>query len=438
VLTATRKRAKTTDVDLPIVGKVADTLLQSRKRHRIIVGGRGKGASWSIGRILLARGMAEPRFIVCIREVQKSIEHSVKKLLDDTIESCGLGGFYKPLKYEINGHNGTKIIFHGLQDYNADNIKSLEGGDDFWVAEAQTISRRSINILRPTIRKDGAVCWWDFNPRFETDPVYIDYVLNDDPNAELLWLNWRDNPWFTEGLRLEMESDYRRNEEEARHIWEGEIRSAGDLFVCPSALVDIAIKNSIDKLEGSDVCVGADIAHQGGDEIVFYKRHGKKIIDSYYSRYQDQPTTVRHIKAFTGEKVIPINIDNGDLGKGCADYLEQDGWLVNRVNFGGTPIDTEHYQDTATEMYFQLRDVLEQADIPNDEELRNQLIQRKYEYISGRRGYEVMKIESKDKFKEHCTAIHKSPDRADALVLAFYDLGVGGDATAGLTHNVFA
>jgi len=424
-------------VDLPIVGKVYDTLVcNCNKRHRIIVGGRGKGASWSLGRILLAKGMAEPRFVVCIREVQKSIEHSVKKLLDDTIRDKHLEGFYHIKKFEIEGVNGTKIIFHGLQDYNADNIKSLEGGDDFWVAEAQTISRRSINILRPTIRKDGSIGWWDFNQRYETDPVYVDYILNKDPNAEVLHLNWRDNPWFTSGLKLEKDSDYRRNEEEARHIWEGELRAAGDLFVCPSALVDSAMDNSISHGEGA-IVVGADIAHQGGDEIVFYKRHGLKTIDKYFSQYQDQPTTVKHLKAFTIEKSIPINIDNGDLGKGVADYLEQDGWIVNRINFGGTPIDTEHYQDCVTEMYFQMRDLLEQADIPKDEELRNQFIQRKYHYISGRRGYEVMKIESKDEFKEHAQAIHKSPDRADALVLTYYDMSFGAGKAETLTHNIY-
>lgn len=382
--------------------------------------------------------MASPRFIVCIREVQKSIEHSVKKLLDDTIKERGLGGFYKIKKYEIDGVNGTKFIFHGLQDYNADNIKSLEGGDDFWIAEAQTISRRSINILRPTIRKPGSVAWWDFNPRYDTDPIYIDYILNDDPNAEVLWLNWRDNPWFTEGLKMELEADYRRNEQEAKHIWEGELRSAGDLYVCPSELVDIAIGNHIQHIQTEDMMVGADIAHQGGDEIVFYKRHGLKVIDKYFSQYQDQPTTVRHLKAFTLEKEIPINIDNGDLGKGVADYLEQDGWLVNRINFGGKPVDDEHYYDCVTEMYFQLRDLLEQADIPNDEELRNQLVQRKYEYIGGRRGYEVVKLESKDRFKEHCTAIHKSPDRADALVLTYYDRKYGADKLFSLNHNIYS
>ncbi len=101
--------------------------------------------------------------------------------------------------------------------------------------------------------------------------------------------------------------------------------------------------------------------------------------------------------------------------------LEEDGYTVNRINFGGTPKDTEHYEDVATEMYFELKDNLPVIDIPVDEELAIQLYTRKYNYINGKRGYEVMKIESKDDFAEHTHALHKSPDRADGLVLCFYE-----------------
>ena len=177
-----------------IIKKVQDTLIKSDKRHRIIYGGRGKGASWSIARILLLEGMREPLFVACVREVQKTIKYSVKKLLDDTIELLGWDWFYTSGATEIIGINNTKFVFFGMQEYNADNVKSLEGANRCWIAEAQSFSRNSINILRPTIRKDGSVLWWDFNPRYETDPVYIDYILHKDENAELLELNWRDNP----------------------------------------------------------------------------------------------------------------------------------------------------------------------------------------------------------------------------------------------------
>jgi len=131
-----------------IVAKVKEKLVDNcDKRHRLIVGGRGKGASWSIARVLLLEGMLDPLFIPCVREVQKTIKHSVKKLLEDTIKLFGWEWFYTIQEQEIKGMNGTLFAFFGLHDYNADNIKSLEGADICWVAESQTISRRSINIL---------------------------------------------------------------------------------------------------------------------------------------------------------------------------------------------------------------------------------------------------------------------------------------------------
>ncbi len=423
-------------LNIEIVDRVKTTLIDNcNKRHRLIVGGRGKGASWSIARILLTEGMQKPLFIPCVREVQKTIKDSVKKVLSDTINYFGLEFFYDVQVNSIKGINGTEFVFYGLHDYNADNIKSLEGADRCWVAEAQSIARRSINILRPTIRKSGSIIWWDFNPRYETDPIWVDYIVNKDPNAEVLRLNWRDNPWFTDALVLEKDSDYNRNQEEAEHIWEGTLRTMGDKFVCPSKLVDIAINNNITLAEG-DIVVGADIAHQGGDRIVFYKRQGNKVIEQYKSRYQSVPTTVNHLKAFLVDQSIPVNIDNGHVGAAVADYLEKDSYMVNRINFGGNPEDKEHYEDAVTEMYFSLRKQLPRIDIPNDTNLRNQLIQRKYNFINGRRGYEVMKIESKDEFKEHAVMNYNSPDEADALVLCFYIPGIGGNAET-VNYNIF-
>jgi len=423
-------------INIEIVDKVKNALITNcNKRHRLIVGGRGKGASWSIARILLTEGMSKPLFIVCVREVQKTIKDSVRKILKDTIGYFGLEFFYDVQANCIKGINGTEFVFYGLHEYNADNIKSLEGADRCWVAESQSLARVSINILRPTIRKDGSIIWWDFNPRYETDPVWIDYIVNKDPHAEVLRLNWRDNPWFTKALQMEKESDYSRNEEEADHIWEGTLRCMGDKFVCPSALVDTAINNIIEKPSGL-LSVGADIAHQGGDRIVFYKRFGDKIIDKYVSRYQSVPVTINHLKAFLIDTSISLNIDNGHVGAAVADFLEDDGYMVNRINFGGKPKDLDHYEDIVTEMYFNLRDNFEHYDIPNDRDLRQQLIQRKYEFINGRRGYEVMKIESKKDFKEHAVMNFNSPDEADALALTFYNPDLSSGMAGTVEYNI--
>jgi len=416
--------------EVEIVGKVKNELVDIEPiyDHKIIVGGRGKGASWSIARILLLEAMLEPLFIPCVREVQKSIDKSVKKLLDDTIITFGWQWFYKSLDTEIRGLNGSLFSFHGLHDYNADSIKSLEGADRCWVAEAQSISRRAIDILRPTIRKENAVIWWDFNPRYPTDPVWIDYIEHKDPYAKVLWLNWRDNKWFTKKLQHEMQADYSRNETRARHIWEGELADMGDEYICPLELVNRAMENKITDNKSYDLVVGADIAHQGGDEIVFYKRQGDQIIDKEYMLKSNDPDSksltrqiLNNLQRFMGDRSVILNIDNGHIGAAIADLMIDDDYAVNRINFGGSPKDKEHYANCVTEMYAELKEKLLYVDIPDDEELRSQLIQRKYKFVSGSRGYEVIQIESKSELADHASNMNKSPDRADALVLAYYE-----------------
>ena len=404
---------------IPIIDKVKDQLVPADKRHKIIYGGRGKGASWSIARILLLEGMSEELFIVCVREVQKSIQYSVQKLLSDTIKLYHWEWFYRVTKNDIRGTNGTLFIFNGLRDHNSDSIKSLEGADRCWVAEAQSISRTSIDILRPTLRKDNAVFWWDFNPRYSSDPIWVDYIRNHDENAVTLFLTWEDNKWFPKALIKEKDADYKRDVNRANHIWRGALADENTTFVCPVELVEEAQANNIKKPFPSVPVIGADIAHQGGDEIVFYKVIEDKTVAQYISRYNNTVETLRDLKLFA-EKNSIINIDNGHLGCAVADLLEDDGYTVNRINFGGKPKDTEHYEDCVTEMYFEFKDMLQVIDIPVDEELAIQLYTRKYDFINGKRGYEVMKIESKKDFEEHTHALHKSPDRADALVMAYY------------------
>jgi len=422
--------------EVPIILKVKQELIDNcNERHRIIVGGRGKGASWSIARILLLESMEQTLFNVCVREVQKSIQYSVQKLLSDTIKMFKWEWAYSVTKNEIKSKiNDSLFIFSGLHDHNSDTIKSLEGADRCWVAEAQSISRQSIDILRPTIRKENAVFWWDFNPRYSSDPVYVDYIRNKDPNAKVLWLSFKDNKWFPKSLQKEKDADYKRDLIRAKHIWEGELADANETFVCPAELVEKAQQRIITRTRPRVPQIGADIAHQGGDEITFYKIIDNKVVDYYIGKYQNTVDTLNDLKTFATKNSI-IKIDNGHLGSAVADLLEHDGYTVFRINFGGTPKNKAHYEDIATEMYFELRDNLEVMQIPCDEELAIQIYTRKYDYINGKRGYEVMKLEDKKTWATHTHALHKSSDRADGLALANY-VPEGGEDMSGLAGSI--
>lgn len=172
---------------------------------------------------MVIRCYAAPTRAVAIREIQISIKDSVKQLLADKIQKLGLGAYFEILDNEIRGDNGSNIIFRGMQSYNAETIKSLEGYDLAWVEEAQTLSQHSLDLLRPTIRKEGSQLWFSWNPRFRTDPVDVFFRKRPLPADEMIsvCVNWNDNPWFPAVLRKDMEHDRIADPELAEHIWDG-------------------------------------------------------------------------------------------------------------------------------------------------------------------------------------------------------------------------
>ena len=191
------------------------------KRYKGAHGGRGGAKSHFFAERAIERCLVKQSRIVCIREVQATIKDSVKQLLSDKINSFGLQSQFDVLDTEIRGPNDSLIIFKGMQSYNAQNIKSLEAYDTAWVEEAQTLSQQSLDLLRPTIRQEGSELWFSWNPRYKTDPVDKFFRKNPHPDSVCVEVNWRDNPWFPEVLRAEMEHDFAEDPDKAEHIWNG-------------------------------------------------------------------------------------------------------------------------------------------------------------------------------------------------------------------------
>lgn len=204
-------------------------LLNDEVRDLGAHGGRGSGKSHFFAELLIERCVTQPTRWVCGREVQKSIKESVKLLLEDKIQTMGVSSQFQIMENEIRCPGDGKIVFAGMLNHTIDSIKSLEGFDGFWGAEAQSFSQRSIDLVRPTIRKPKSQLWWDFNPETEDRPV--DLMLrgpNKVQNAVVVEANWRDNPFFPEVLRLEMEADKARDYDKYLHVWEGHYRRTLD------------------------------------------------------------------------------------------------------------------------------------------------------------------------------------------------------------------
>ncbi len=204
-----------------------ESLLQPH-RYKGLYGGRGSGKSHFIATEVIEALVYNPNLrIICIREVQSSIKFSVKHLLESKIRTMGVESYFDIQEAQIKSAKGSGVIvFVGMQTHTADTIKSFEGFDICWCEEAQSLSQRSLDLLRPTIRKKGSQMWFTWNPRFETDAIDMllrpkdGEALPDD--AVVVRVNFTDNPWFPEELRKEMEFDKRRDPDKYAHIWLGE------------------------------------------------------------------------------------------------------------------------------------------------------------------------------------------------------------------------
>jgi phage terminase large subunit len=181
--------------------------------------------------------MGEGLRAVCIREVQKSLKDSAKRLIESKLERFGIGRAHGFRVYDnvIQTPGDGTIIFQGMQDHTAESVKSLEGFHRAWVEEAQTLSAFSLQLLRPTIRwedqKRGLTSelWFGWNPRRKNDPV--DMLLrgpNPPPSSVVVRANWNNNPWFPAVLEQERRDDFANRPSQYSHIWEGDYASVFD------------------------------------------------------------------------------------------------------------------------------------------------------------------------------------------------------------------
>jgi phage terminase large subunit len=259
-------------------------------RYKVLYGGRGGAKSWGIARALLLLGAQKPLRILCARELQNSMADSVHKLLSDQIVAMGLESFYNVQQKYIHGQNGTQFSFEGLR-HNVSRIKSYEGVDIAWVEEAESTSATSWNILIPTIRKEGSEIWVSFNPRLETDATYDLFIKNTPKDCQLIRMNWRDNPWFTDVLRAEMLALKAKNYDQWLNVWEGECVSNLNGAVYAAEL-RLAMEEkricSVPYEPTVSVNVFWDLGHQDSTALWFMQRVGFEfhLIDYYENNLQ--------------------------------------------------------------------------------------------------------------------------------------------------------
>ena len=382
-------------------------------RIKIASGGRGAGAkSWSAASLLVQKAHLAPLRICCFREVQKSLAESAYQLIKDTVTRLRKPGWRLTKEY-IDSPCGSHFIFRGLVDMRAaDQMKSLEGYDIFWLEEASSISKESLTVLLPTLRKPGSELWATLNRVAEKDPIIAEYWDSDRTDVLRVALEQGkiDNPWFPDVLQAELEAAYRNNPDEAIHVWGGQPRAQGDNSVLSRVSVRAAM--SRDAKESAPDEIGVDVARFGSDNTEMYRRKGAKTVDHKSFSKKDTVYIANAAWEMAGkDSGVLIKVDDTGVGGGVTDNLRRLGASVAPVNFGGSPSDKNKYTTVADEMWFGFP--IDEISIPDDPKLMEELAGRRYDYDKiGKR-----KVEPKSEFRKR---YGRSPDKADALLLTFY------------------
>ena len=275
-------------LDLP---EKLDRVLDTKARIIVLIGGRGSAKSESVGSLLVFKAQVEGADVLCGREFQNSIDESVHKLLKQMITRLELDNWFNVTEKKIDCHGRGGFRFRGF-NRNPEAVKSAQGFKYAWIEEAQSVSQQTIDDLLPTIRAGNSQIFFTANPQSSTDPFskrFINPYLRDlqtrgyyeDELHLIIWLNWRDNPWFPKELELQRQWDY-DNLPRSKYdwIWEGAFNDG--------------VEDALVQAEWFDACIDAhkvlgfeplgmrmashDPSDEGNDAKGYAMRHGSVVL----------------------------------------------------------------------------------------------------------------------------------------------------------------
>lgn len=206
--------------------EISEKIFKSKKRYVIIYGGRGSGKTESMGQMLVLKSATEECRIVCGREKQNSIAESSKSVIEKWIKKLGLSKIFKITKMKIVCTlTGSEFIFLGLNNQSKDSLASIDNIKYLWIEEGHTITKETWDRVYPSIRAPESQIFVTFNPHKPEDVIYNEFILNKRENADVIKMNWKDNPWFKlSPLYEEMMIDRKSKPLSFYlHVWEGEL-----------------------------------------------------------------------------------------------------------------------------------------------------------------------------------------------------------------------
>lgn len=409
-------------------------------RYFYLEGGRGSGKTQSVARFLLFLGEERRVRIVCGREIQANIEESVYTVLKDLITEYDLA--YTVLAHEIrHKYSGTTIKFKGFREQGSVNIKGLEGVDILWIDEAQSITKTTLDVIIPTIRKEQAKVIFTMN-RFMRDDAVPEFLEARDDCLHIK-INYFDNPFCPLNLKVEAETMKMRSERDYRHVWLGQPLATADdyLFNYDKLHQAFDLQPFGDPVPRQRV-LAIDFAAQGNDQCVgsvldrVTSQHWKLTERAVWDE-ADTMASVGKIVALIGMHNPDVTIiDIGGMGKVVYDRLIEVGMDVHPFDGGSTKgIDTKHYVNIRAAAYFLVKEWFDSQFLcldKKDVEVVRQLEKIKFKYRSNGSRVIQSKVDMKKELKH-------SPDDADSLMMAVWAaatlLGRHANSTRGGTKT---
>lgn len=388
-------------------------------RYFLAEGGRGGGKSHAVARIILFLCEHRKLRVVCGREIQKSINESVYSLMVDLIRAHNLNFEVFSTKIE-HRKSGSVINFRGFREQGAFNIQGMEGIDITWIDEAQALTKQTLDVLVPTIRKDNAKIFLTMNRHVEDDPAF--FFCFDRKDCLHIHLNYVDNPFCTEALKVEAAQCKEKSEKDYNHIWMGEplAQSEDAVFGYEELVETQKNKHHLGDHYGMRL-VGFDVARYGDDKCAAYAiqqmgaLHWEEVFVDEWDHRDLNYTTGRILSIHNEQRAERSIIDENGIGAGPLDNLNFGRDLEQFVGFRNDPIPyalDKFYGNNRTKNAFKLKDmILKGHFVINDSQTIKELTTLRYKYDNYQRKILISKDVMRTKYKV------KSPNRADALIM---------------------
>lgn len=400
---------------LPLV----DPDVFNQYRVFLLEGGRGGSKSQTIARLLLYLGSKYKLRIACGRETQNSINESVHALLVDLITQY-------QLNYEVQASKithkdtGTTFSFIGLREQGRFNIQGIEGVDILWMEEGQALTKPTMDVVLPTIRKAKSRIFISMNRHLFNDPAYA--LTYARPDCLHIHINYLENEHCTQELINEANICKGQSEKDYEHIWLGKPLDQSEDALYSLADFENGKKNAHIMASGYGLRVaGFDIARYGDDKcaaFIFQQMgalHWEEVFCDEWEHKDLNYTTGRILNISNEQSVDLAAIDEDGLGAGPLDSLKKGRGLDYFIGFRNPSIgyqDNKSFCNPRTMNAYKLKDGLVKGHrCIKTQKVIDELLTIKYGFDHNQRRILI----SKDKMRKDRI---KSPNLGDAAIMA--------------------